>query len=64
MKHVGIQGLTGLVLNPALVWISPETDPEVRTQGQEFIKEVLPGESSKGGRSWDTGEVSAGHIFR
>lgn len=32
VKHVGIQGLTGLVLNPALVWISPETDPEVHTQ--------------------------------
>lgn len=42
---------------------SPEADHEV-TQGQEFMKEVLPGESRKGGRSEDTVEVEAQHSFR
>lgn len=52
VKHMGIQGLTGLVLNPALVWISAETDSEVHVQ-------VLYSGGKRIKRKGDRGEKAA-----
>ena len=68
MKHVGIQGLTGLVLNPALVWISPETDPEVHVQvlysgGKRIKRKGDGGEGSQERLSYQASDLSGQLAF-